>query len=155
MIESGVRSWYREPYVWLLISFPLAAVVGGIFTIILAIQSDDGLVVDDYYKNGLAINRTLKRDEVARRHNLSSIIQLESGASHFRIILEADKDFQFPTTLQGHFMNASRDGFDQIIELSQQEKSIYQGLNPDLVRGKWHLLIEAGNWRLLRTLTVP
>ncbi len=154
-IESTERPWYQEPYVWLLISFPLAAVVGGIFTFILAVQSDDGLVVDDYYKNGLAINRTLERDEVARQYNLSTTLQLESGAKQFRIILEANQNFQFPAKLQAKFMNASRDGLDQTIELSRQENSVYLGLNPALVRGKWHLLIEADDWRLLRTLTVP
>ena len=154
-IKTPERPWYQEPYVWLLISFPLAAVVGGIFTYILAIESDDGLVVDDYYKNGLAINRTLERDEIARRYDLSSTLQLESGTTHFRIILKANEDFQFPEKLQAKFMNASRDGLDQTIELLQQGKSVYQGLNPALVRGKWHLLIEADDWRLLRALTVP
>ena len=155
MIESGIRPWYKEPYVWLLITFPLAAVIGGIFTIILAVKSDDGLVVDDYYKNGLAINRTLERDEVARQNNLSATIQMESGAENFRIILEASNNFQFPEKIQANFMNASRDGLDQVLELSREQGSIYPGLNPGLIRGKWHLLIEAEDWRILQTLTVP
>ena len=33
--------WYREPYVWLLISIPAAAVLAGLITLALAIASDD------------------------------------------------------------------------------------------------------------------
>jgi hypothetical protein len=33
--------WHREPYVWLLISIPAAAVLAGLITLALAIASDD------------------------------------------------------------------------------------------------------------------
>lgn len=33
--------WYREPYVWLLILIPAAAVLAGLITLALAIASDD------------------------------------------------------------------------------------------------------------------
>jgi len=34
-------AWYREPYVWLLISIPAAAVLAGLITLALALASDD------------------------------------------------------------------------------------------------------------------
>ena len=147
--------WYREPYVWLLISFPLAAVIGGIFTIILAVQSDDGLVVDDYYKNGLAINRTLERDNMAKQNNLSATLQLEPNAPQFRLILQAAEGFKFPDRLQAQFLNASRNGFDQVVEVTRQEQANYTGPTPRLIRGKWHLLIETNDWRILQVFNIP
>jgi hypothetical protein len=44
--------WYREPWVWLMIAFPMSAVIGGMITIYLAVTTSTGLVVDDYYKRG-------------------------------------------------------------------------------------------------------
>ena len=41
-------------------------IVAGVYTTVLAFTSSDGLVADDYYKQGLAINKTLKREERAR-----------------------------------------------------------------------------------------
>ena len=35
------RPWYREPMVWLVISIPLAAVIGGLVTLGLAIRGGD------------------------------------------------------------------------------------------------------------------
>ena len=68
------KPWYREPFVWLVILFPASAVIGGMITISLAISSDDGLVVDDYYKRGLEINRTLERDKAAARHGIQATL---------------------------------------------------------------------------------
>jgi len=45
---------------------PAIVVVAGFITLGLAIQSSDGLVADDYYKQGKAINMTLTRDARAR-----------------------------------------------------------------------------------------
>jgi hypothetical protein len=39
-----IRPWYREPMVWLVIGIPLAAVIGGLVTLGLAIQGGDALV---------------------------------------------------------------------------------------------------------------
>lgn len=41
---------------------PATAIVAGFITLWLAITSYDGLVADDYYKQGLAINQTLARE---------------------------------------------------------------------------------------------
>lgn len=44
---------------------PAVVVVAGFITLWLAISSDDGLVSDDYYKQGLTVNQRLQRDHLA------------------------------------------------------------------------------------------
>ena len=53
--------WYKQLWPWLLISLPASAVFGGIATFILAVNSPNALVADDYYKQGLAINQQTER----------------------------------------------------------------------------------------------
>src|SRR3569623_1841960 len=60
------KPWYREPWPWFLMSLPATAVAAGLTTVWIAYQSADGLVVGDYYKEGLAINQPLERDAAAR-----------------------------------------------------------------------------------------
>jgi hypothetical protein len=67
--------WYRQGWPWLLISLPASAVIGGIITIILAVQSPNALVVDDYYKEGLAINQEKQRLEAARNMALEGLLR--------------------------------------------------------------------------------
>jgi len=68
--SSSPRPWFREPWVWLIIALPASAVFGGIITIWIAVESDDGLVQDDYYKYGMEINKTLDRDKAAVQYEL-------------------------------------------------------------------------------------
>lgn len=63
--HENIKPWHKEHYVWLIIFFPMLAVIAGIVITILAVQSNDSLVVDDYYKQGLEINRVLERDQSA------------------------------------------------------------------------------------------
>ena len=51
--------WYRHPWPWLLISGPAIVVVAGVVTAVIAHRSDDGMVVDDYYKRGLLVNKQI------------------------------------------------------------------------------------------------
>ena len=64
--------WYRDRWPWILMSGPIAVVVAGAFTAVLAVRSADGLVAEDYYKRGLAINQALARAERGRRLGLSA-----------------------------------------------------------------------------------
>ena len=66
MTGKDIGPWYREPWPWLLMAGPAAVVVAGFATLWLAVSSNDGLVADDYYKQGLAINQTLQREALTR-----------------------------------------------------------------------------------------
>jgi hypothetical protein len=149
------KPWYMEPYVWLIISFPLAAVIAGIITAVLAVKSDDGLVVDDYYKEGLAINRKLERDQLATEYELTANLQYARDDENIRIIVTANNNFNYPDNLKVSFLNASRAGVDKEVLLSMTGKNAYTGTNPDLGKGKWHVLIENDEWRLLEVLNIP
>src|SRR5690606_32563701 len=54
--------WWRQLWPWFLISLPACAVIASLVTLWLAMDSADSLVVDDYYREGRAINRTIARD---------------------------------------------------------------------------------------------
>jgi len=62
------KPWWKHGYVWLIIAGPLTVVIAGFFTLYLAIRTPDPVVTEDYYRQGLEINRTLE----ARERALSS-----------------------------------------------------------------------------------
>jgi hypothetical protein len=57
-----------------MISIPFSAVIMGVVMIWLAVDTDDGLVADDYYKQGLAINDVITLDKKASELNLSAVV---------------------------------------------------------------------------------
>ena len=71
-MNAAQRPWYREPWPWLLMLGPALVIVAGAVTVALAVVSDDGVIAEDYYKRGLAIDRVLARDARARELGLSA-----------------------------------------------------------------------------------
>jgi hypothetical protein len=61
----------REPLVWLVAGIPLLTIVAGLVTLWIAFQRADSNVTEDYYKEGLTINRRIERDEQARAMQLA------------------------------------------------------------------------------------
>ncbi len=150
---SSTTRWYREPFVWLLVTFPLLSVIGGITLLTLAIRSDDGLVVDDYYRRGKLINRELKRDSMAAQHHLRADLRLEAGD---RLVLRvAGRPPQgWPAILELKVLHATRAGHDRHLILVRSAQG-YRGRLTSLVPGRWYLELSAPGWRLLGELRRP
>lgn len=147
--------WYREPMVWLLIALPLTAVIGSFVSLALAIRSDDGLVVDDYYRQGKLINRVLARDQAAARYGLASEVEVDAERRIARVRLTATQAVNLPAQLRLRLMHATRGGLDRDIEASRTPDGSYQGLLPALAPGHWHAQLEANDWRLVGSFVLP
>lgn len=148
------KAWYCEPWVWLLITLPASAVLGGIVTILIAMESDDGLVVDDYYKQGLEINKKLDRDKAANKYNLVANLQLTDDLKDIQVSLDANNQFVSPDSIKLSFLHPTKKGQDQILILYTVDKRTYTGSLPPLIQGDWYIQIEAADWRLLEQLYI-
>lgn len=57
--ETPSEPWYKYGHVWLVIAGPATVVVAAVLTAWIAVASPDPVIADDYYKQGLEINKTL------------------------------------------------------------------------------------------------
>lgn len=53
-------AWWKFGHVWLVIAGPAAVIVAGGVTIYLALSRPDPVVAEDYYRQGIEINKTLE-----------------------------------------------------------------------------------------------
>ncbi|MCX7208628.1 MAG: FixH family protein [Proteobacteria bacterium] len=139
--------WYKHRHVWLLILFPAAAVIGGFNMLYQAIKTDDGLVSDDYYKEGQEINSQIHRDTKAAALGLSG--QLMLGADGKSIRIQLNKVIKDDLVLK--LMHPTRAGQDQTIILSQQAPQFYVGkLENALTQPRWQVELAdtQRQWRL-------
>jgi uncharacterized protein len=157
---AGTRSrqpgpWYREPWPWLLFFPPAVAVVAGTITMGIAFKTFDGVVSDDYYRQGLAINRSLDRDARARERGLSAELQFNPAGDRVRVAMAGDASSDRPLHLQ--LVRAARSGDDQDVTLVQVAPGLYEGRLARAVQGRWHLRLEdeAGQWRISATAQLP
>ena len=139
--------WYREPWPWLLMAGPAIVVVAGFFTLALAIRSADGLVADDYYKQGKAINMTLTRD--ARARELGYRAQLTLNANG-QVALRFEDALPTAGALKLTLHHPTRAGFDREILLARAVDNSYTAAMPPIDASRWSMTLEdeARTWRL-------
>jgi len=148
--------WYRQFWPWFIMAFPASAVVAGIATVIIAVKNPDGLVDDDYYKAGLAINKVLARSEQAARLGLRAQVQWQPDDASLTVALHGQGTW--PDRLRLRLVHPTRAGFDEEVPLLRQADGRYRGL---LTRrpppGNWHLRLEPldAAWRLSGRARLP
>lgn len=57
---ADVRPWWKEPYVWMVISGPLSAVIACAITAVYILQGPDAVVSEEQYREGVAIMREVQ-----------------------------------------------------------------------------------------------
>ncbi len=146
------RPWYRQAWPWFLIALPASAVFGGIATLILAVESPHALVVDDYYKEGLAINRQLHRQDVARAIMLTGLLRSDGRQLSLELASSTPLDDN-SVTLQ--FIHATRARLDQEVVLQRRSDGRYYAALPELAAGAWNLRLQSrdGRWEIGGRLT--
>lgn len=141
--------WYRHRWPWLLMLGPAVVVVAGAVTVWLAVASDDGLVADDYYKRGLAINQTIERGERARALGLSAIVDIAAdGNLRARLDWPADRGEAPPPAVRLLLVHPTRAGADVRAMLVRTPDASYAGRIAPLAHGRWQLVVETDEWRL-------
>lgn len=140
------KPWYKQFWPWFLISLPMSAVIAGIATIMIAMHEPDGVVVDDYYKKGLAINQTLNSDKMAQQLNLAVSGQVTSRT----IQLQLTGNIPAPETLSIHFIHPTKPNSDKSWELTRKGETYYANITPLTTTANWHVKVETadGLWRL-------
>jgi hypothetical protein len=154
MRDETSTDWKREPWVWMLLSIPLAAVIMGAVMITLAIQSWSGLVVDDYYQQGKQINRVLQRDRVAWELGLAAGLRL-AGDDSIEIRFVPASGRVPGEQIELLFVHATRPGLDRRLLLDNRAAG---PLRASLVlpgEGRWNLYLQTADWRLTGSLRYP
>lgn len=141
--------------VWMVIGIPLTSVIMGVVMITLAFHDRDGLVVDDYYKEGLEINRTLERDALAGKLGLTAEVRLDTAGKRLSLSLSGNPAFRAPDRIKLAFYHATRADRDRVISLQRDATGVYSAPLPELRAGRWYVSAETPEWRLIREVWLP
>lgn len=149
--KADVQPWYREPWPWLLMLGPLIVIVAGVITAYLAVVSNDGLVEDDYYKQGLTVNQRTERDRRAGELGMAVEFVLSGDGQRIRALLRAREGVALPDALALRITHPTRSGLDQSVMLQAEGAGLYTGALSPLPDGRWHISVEddKSQWRLL------
>lgn len=144
---TGERRWHQEPLVWLVIAIPALTVFAGLTTVVVANHTADTVVVDDFRKDGLAINQDPRRDEAARRLGVSAEITAADAA--LRVALAPGRAAA-PSKLVVLLSHATRAEHDRMVTLERGADGEYRAAIAPLPAGHWYVEISPADreWRL-------
>lgn len=146
---NAVKPWYAQPWPWLLMLGPFIVILAGIHTTWLAVSGQDALVVDDYYKQGKAINQSLQRDRVAA--SLKMAFQLEYDAAAGKLAGDISRFGQpYDGKISVSLIHQTQPDKDMRFDVQPDEQGRFALNLPLFDRARWQVLVESErrDWRL-------
>lgn len=154
------KPWYRHGMVWLVVGIPTWSVVAGIYFIIIANSGSNDVVVDNYYKDGLAINQSFAQDNQAKALQISAYLsvndkqQLVAKVSNtkvpyveFVLSHHSDRDFDIKGAM--------------VLAQANDSGGVYRFDLSSELKGRWFVQLRAEEnvgqtpWRLQAKLDFP
>jgi uncharacterized protein len=147
--DNDNRPWYKHRWPWFLMLGPFLVVVAGIITMWLAYTRQDALVVDDYYKQGKAINQDLRRDHTAADMKLSATLRYDPAAGRLSGVIHS-KDGMAGGNKMLKLVHSTQPEKDITLSLPSATDGSFDVSLPMLEMARWQVIIEDDNrtWRL-------
>ncbi|GAC29295.1 FixH family protein [Brumicola pallidula] len=154
MEESDIKPWYKQFWPWFLICIPLSSFIVGGFVVSFATDGTNTLVVDDYYKEGKAINERLGKIEEAQTLNITTQLNINNDFISVEFLSGAPQTKQ---ALKLDFYHVTLAERDFQVLLSADANGIYRAETDTLVNGKWRLRLTPldESWKVQKTLILP
>lgn len=139
--------WYRHRWPWLLMLGPAVVLVAGAITTWISFSGADALVVDDYYKQGKAINQDLRRDEAAARLGLTASLRYDAVTDSVTGRLEGKAR---PAALIVRLVHPTVPAKDIRTVVALDSDGVFSFSLPLLERANWKVQLEdqERQWRL-------
>jgi hypothetical protein len=154
MNGAPAAPWYTHRWPWLLMLGPASVLVGGSVAAWLALGHPDAMVVDDYYKQGKAINQDLRRDRVASAMGLALHARHEGGRLRGRME-SFGKPLVAPLTI--HLAHPTLPQRDLNLLVQPDANGTFSVSLPALEQTHWQVVVEGRqrDWRLARSWDWP
>lgn len=154
MQEKDTVAWYKQFWPWFLIAIPLSSMIVGSFVIRFATDGTNSLVVDDYYKEGKAINSRLDKIELAKELGITTLLTVEPGNIALEFVSGAPSTGE---ALKLDFFHVTIEDKDFEVLLTRDANGIYRSNSDNAIDGKWRLRLMPMNeqWKVQDRVTLP
>lgn len=123
--EEPITPWYKEPWMFLVMGVPIAAVCWGVVIVTLAMNGKDSLVSDSYYKDGMAYTENREFRSKAKRLQVAANMTYNDGEVRSTITGYLDEQ---PSFLRLQLIHPTLETEDETILLQAMPDGSYLGL---------------------------
>lgn len=154
MSNSSSTPWYKQFWPWFLITIPLISMVLSITMLNLAMNTEDSLVIDDYYKEGKGINMQLSKIQEAKVRDIRTVLIVDGTNISLRFVSGEPKTGE---ALAIKFHHATLVEKDFSLLLTRDANGIYRAKSEQVVSGKWKISLSPLNdeWKINNDLSFP
>lgn len=141
--EEKILPWYRQFWFWFVFGPLIFIIIMCGFTVSIALNNADDVIIDNYYKEGRMINQALDQDKHAKALGLSASLRFDRTTGEVILAfnnLPADASVLPAKVLlfMGHPVKAAQ---DQEVQLTQIAPGQYRGALAVEPRYSWYLTL--------------
>lgn len=153
---QSISPWYKQVWPWVLILIPFTSVIMGGVIMYVSTSGKDSLVIDDYYKQGKAINVQLDKIERAKRLSIGG----KMSVTDTQVVFLLDQNAQHDGTALGvNFFHSTLEERDFEVKLTHLGNNRYQANLPQGIdtNGKWRVTMMPFTleWKVQFVVTLP
>lgn len=158
--------WYKQFWCWFILAPLLIIMIIWIPFLTVIVKGADDTVLDNYYKEGRAINERVDQDRHARELGLQGELKLADGKAAMALSSTRD-DYQLPRVLYLYLDHPFEADYDQQLVLLEVAPGQYEAELKGELQNSWYVRLtsaeaerkpmgqnvnDQGNWRLMAQL---
>lgn len=154
MNQTDTKPWYKQFWPWFLITIPVISMILSITMLNLALNTEDSLVIDDYYKEGRGINLELTKVQEARAKNIKTLISFDE--TNISLEFTSGKP-QTGQALNLNFFHPTLQNRDFSLLLTQNANGVFNGVSENTLTGKWTVTLTpmSEQWKIVQDISLP
>ncbi|MBB3142934.1 FixH family protein [Halomonas organivorans] len=155
--HEHIPPWYKQFWPWFLIGLLGSSVAFSLVYLTLSIHYFDGTVAEDYYKEGLAINQQIAKQERAQALGLSATLRADPTTGDIVVDLAGD---DHPERLILKLIFPTESHRDRELTLEHVRAGRYVTMLDEPLRYRWYLHLQPDDgpeaaWRLTGEARFP
>ena len=152
--EHDSQPWYKQFWPWFLICISLSSLIVGSQVFRLATDGTNSLVVDDYYKEGKAINARLDKIEKAKELNIKTLLDIQTNSITLEFVSGAPSSGE---ALKLDFFHVTQEAKDFSVILTRDANGVYRNNDEWPIQGKWRLRLLPFDetWKVQQRISLP
>ena len=154
MDREDPTPWYRQFWPWFIIALPASAVVAGLTTVWIAMQTTDSLVVKSEDGVRKAADRRISAERLASEMNLTALVEIDPDTGVVSAVIRSGDLADVPATLDLEFSHPAFAARDKLITLNKampdaSGNPVWVGLFSKIPDERFYVVLKAGDaWRL-------
>lgn len=132
---------WNQPWLWITLAPLILSVVLGLTMLNISFHIQDGLVTDEYSKEGLTINERIEKEDYAKNLNAQANISVDTASGELTVLFSSNLE-QAPNNLLLELIHPIIKEKDQKVVLTHQGNGRYSGQTSDGLESKRYVRIQ-------------